>query len=159
MRTVVVKKTNDPEEGYETKEQLLSDTKQHIRDVGKVMDSLSYELVDRGDFHDWSKLEYFDKFARDTLERQDIPNFKDREWYQIHTKEERHHINARVPEDVNLIDIFEMIADCVIAGKTRKGTVNNDFLIIPDEVLKDAYWNTVELVKNNIQVYTEETRE
>ena len=51
MQTVIVKKTNNPEKGYETKEQLLEDTKQHITDVGKVLSSLSYELVDRGDYH------------------------------------------------------------------------------------------------------------
>lgn len=155
MQTVIVKKTKDPEKGYETKEQLLDDTKQHIHDVSKVLNSLSYELADRGDFHDWSKIEYFDNFAKDTLEREDTPDFKQREWYKIHTVEERHHINACVPDNVNLIDVLEMIADCVIAGKTRSGTVNDDFLVIPDDVLKDAYWNTVKLVKDNVQVYSE----
>lgn len=155
MQTVVVKKTKDPEKGYETKEQLLKDTKQHIHDVSNVLCSLSYELVDRGDYHDWSKLEYFDQFAKDTLEREDTPDFKQREWYKIHTSEERHHINARVPDDVNLIDILELIADCCVAGKTRSGTVNDDFLVIPQSVLNEAYWNTVQLVKDNIQVYTE----
>lgn len=155
MQTVIVKKTNNPEKGYETKEQLLEDTKQHITDVGKVLSSLSYELVDRGDYHDWSKIEYFDQFAQDTLERKDTPDFKSRAWYNVHTKEERHHINARVPDDVNFIDILEMIVDCCVAGKTRTGSVNDEFLIIPQSVLNDAYWNTVELIKNNIQVYQE----
>ena len=152
MQTVIVKKTNDPEKGYETKDQLLKDTKQHISDVGKVLTSLSFELVDRGDYHDWSKLEYFDQFAQDTLEREDTPDFKQRAWYNIHTSEERHHINARVPDDVNLIDLLEMIADCCVSGKTRSGTVNDDFLEISDDVLKAAYWNTVKLIKDNIHV-------
>lgn len=152
MQTVIVKKTNNTEKGYETKEQLLEDTKQHIHDVCKVLTSLSYELVDRGDYHDWSKLEYFDEFAQDTLERENTPDFKQREWYKIHTREERHHINAKIPEDVNLVDLLEMITDCCVSGKTRSGTVNDDFLVIPDEVLHDAYWNTVKLVKDNIQV-------
>ena len=153
MQAVIVKKTNDPEKGYETKEQLLTDTKQHICDVGKVLTSLSFELVDRGDYHDWSKLEYFDQFAKDTLEREDTPDFKQRDWYNIHTREERHHINARVPEDVNFIDLLEMIVDCCVSGKTRSGSVNDDFLVIPDDVLNDAYWNTVRLIKDNIHVH------
>lgn len=152
METVIVKKTSDPEKGYETKEQLLNDTKQHISDVGRVLTSLSFELVDRGDYHDWSKLEYFEQFAKDTLERQDTPDFKQRDWYKIHTTEERHHINSRVPEDVNLIDILECIVDCCVAGKTRSGTVNDEFLIIPEDVLYAAYWNTVKLIKDNIKV-------
>lgn len=152
MQTVIVKKTNNPDNGYETKEQLLDDTKQHIHDVCKVLTSLSYELVDRGDYHDWTKLEYFDEFAQDTLERENTPDFKQREWYKIHTREERHHVNANIPKDVNLIDLLEMITDCCVSGKTRSGTVNDDFLVIPDEVLHDAYWNTVKLVKDNIQV-------
>ena len=158
MQTVVVKKTSDPEQGYDTKEQLLRDTKQHIRDVGKVLDSISLELVERGDHHDWTKLEYFDNFAKDALERIDTPDFKKRDWYKIHTSEERHHINARVPPDVNLIDIFECIADCIVAGKTRSGTVNDNFLVIPQTVLNEAYWNTVKLVKDNVQVYQEQVK-
>ena len=152
METVFVKKTNNPEYGYEDKDQLLMDTIQHIDDVRKVLTSLSFELVNRGDYHDWSKLEYFDNFAQDTLERQDTPDFKQREWYKIHTREERHHINARVPEKVNLIDLLEMQVDCIVAGKTRSGTVDDRFLEIPDNVLKEAYWNTVELIKENVKI-------
>lgn len=152
METVFVKKTNNPEYGYEDKEELLMDTIHHIDDVRKVLTSLSFELVDRGDYHDWSKLEYFDNFAQDTLERQDTPDFKQREWYKIHTTEERHHINARVPEKVNLIDLLEMQVDCIVAGKTRSGAVDDRFLEIPDNVLKEAYWNTIELIKENVKV-------
>ncbi|MBQ6219960.1 MAG: hypothetical protein IJH63_00675 [Methanobrevibacter sp.] len=152
---VYVTRTNDPEKGYETKKQLREDTEQHIYDVGSVLRAMGYELAKRADEHDWSKLEYFDEFAKDTLEREDTPDFKQRNWYKIHTTKERHHINARVPEDVNLFDLLELISDCVVAGKTRSGSVNDDFLVIPQKVLNNAYWNTVKLVKENVELYEE----
>ena len=155
MDVVYVTRTKDPEKGYETKEQLREDTEQHIHDVGNVLTSMGYELAKRADEHDWSKLEYFDEFAKDTLEREDTPDFKQREWYNIHTVKERHHINARVPEDVNLFDLIEMQADCVVSGITRSGTVNDDFLIIPQEVINNAYWNTVKLLKENVKLHPE----
>lgn len=152
---VFVKKTCNPELGYESKFQLLSDTYQHKNDVAKLMKSMGVCLINQGLNHDWSKIEYFDKFAEDTLERQDIPNFKDREWYKVHTLEERHHINARVPDKVNLFDVLELIADCTIAGKTRTGEVDDRFLELTSDILVKAYWNTVDLIKNKVEVVNE----
>ncbi len=152
MRTVTVKKTENPEEGYTSKEQLLKDTRQHRHDVCLVLSEMSLYLERIGVFHDWSKIEYFDQFAKDALERQDTPDFKKREWYKIHTTEERHHINARVPEKVNLFDLLEMQVDCIIAGLTRAGAVDDKFLEIPEEVLHEAYWNTVEYIKNHVRL-------
>ena len=152
MRKVIVKKTENPEYGYNSKEQLLRDTNQHRQDVGKVLGELSLYLFERGVAHDWSKLAFFEQFSQDTLERQDTPDFKSRPWYNIHTTEERHHVNANVPEDVDLLDLLEMIVDCVVAGKTRSGEVNNDFLILKDNILEDAYWNTVKKITDNIIV-------
>ena len=150
LKTIKITKTNNPEYGYENKEELLTETKQHIQDVGGVMTMLGYELADRGGKHDWTKLEYFPQFAQDTLERLTTPEFKARDWYKIHTVKERHHINANVPENVNLIDILEMIVDCVVAGKTRSGHVDKKFLEIPNTILEDAYWNTVELIEDTV---------
>lgn len=152
MRNVIVKKTENPEYGYTSKEQLLKDTNQHRQDVGKVLGELSLDLFERGVAHDWSKLAFFEQFSQDTLERQDTPDFKSRPWYKIHTTKERHHINANVPEDVDLLDLLEMIVDCVVAGKTRSGEVNNDFLILKDNILEDAYWNTVKKITDTVIV-------
>lgn len=152
MRKVVVKKTENPEYGYNSKEQLLRDTNQHRQDVGKVLGELSLYLFERGVAHDWSKLAFFEQFSQDTLERQDTPDFKSRPWYKIHTTKERHHVNANVPEDVDLIDLLEMIVDCVVAGKTRSGEVNNDFLILKEDILEDAYWNTVKKITDTVIV-------
>ena len=156
MRKVIVKKTENPEYGYNSKEQLLRDTNQHRQDVGKVLGELSLYLFERGVAHDWSKLAFFEQFSQDTLERQDTPDFKSRPWYKIHTTEERHHVNANVPEDVDLIDLLEMIVDCVVAGKTRSGEVNNDFLILKDNILDDAYWNTVKKITDIVIVENED---
>ena len=53
---------------------------------------------------------------------------------------------------MDLIDLLEMIVDCVVAGKTRSGEVNNDFLILNDNILEDAYWNTVKKITDIVIV-------
>ncbi len=152
LQTVRVIKTDNPENGYNDKDKLLKDVVQHREDVSSVMDMISEHLQDIGMEHDWTKIAYFDDFARDTLERQDTPDFKDREWYNIHTEYERHHINSRIPVDVDLFDVLECIVDCIVAGKTRSGTVNHDFLILPQSVINNAYWNTVKKIEDSVVV-------
>lgn len=71
-------------------------------------------------------------------------DFVSGEWYQLHINTERHHLLSRCPEDVNLLDVIEMIVDCVCAGKTRSGEVRN--LEISTEILEKALKNTVKLV-------------
>lgn len=66
------------------------------------------------------------------------------EWYQLHVNSERHHLLSRCPEDVNLLDVVEMIVDCVCAGKTRSGEVRD--LEISTDILEKALKNTVKLV-------------
>lgn len=147
-----IKKTSNPEYGYETKEQLYLETEQHRMDVFRLMTMIGLELIEAGHQHDWSKIEYFDKFAEDTLERQDTPDFKSRPWYKIHTKEERHHLTAETPKDVDLIDVLEFICDCIVAGKSRTGRVEKKYLEIPGETLKKAFWNTVNKVIDEVDV-------
>lgn len=156
LEDVIVRKTSNPDNGYEDEDDLLIDTLNHIEDVGRVMYMLAGHMEDIGDWHDNTKMEYFDDFKKDCLERLTTPEFKKRDWYKIHTTKERHHINANVPNDVNLFDLLEMIVDCLVAGKTRSGTVNYDFLVIPDNILKDSYWNTVELISKHIIVDDDE---
>jgi hypothetical protein len=55
-----------------------------------------------------------------------------------------------VPSDVNLIDVLDMIADCVMAGMARSGSVYP--LKINPEVLARAFENTVELLKSEISI-------
>lgn len=55
-----------------------------------------------------------------------------------------------MPEDVNLVDVLDMIIDCVMAGMGRSGSVRP--LDISPEVLMVAFQNTVELMKAEIKV-------
>jgi hypothetical protein len=51
---------------------------------------------------------------------------------------------------VNLIDVLDMIVDCVMAGMARTGSVYP--LEIDQDVLRRAFENTVELLKANVAV-------
>ena len=150
MNKVKINKTNNPNYGYESRVDLFRDVKQHQHDVYRVMLELSYCMRERGANHDWSKITYFDDFAKDTLERLDTPDFKSRKWYNIHTTKERHHVNANVPDNVNLLDLVEMMVDCICAGKSRSGCVDFSFLELNKGVLEDAYWNTIKLIDENV---------
>jgi hypothetical protein len=55
-----------------------------------------------------------------------------------------------VPKDVNLIDVLELIADCVMAGMARSGSVYP--FNVDTEVLKRAFDNTAELLKSQVVV-------
>ena len=147
-----IKQTNNPEYGYESKEQLYLETEQHKMDVARLMSFIALELNEIGYNHDWTKIQYFDQFAKDTLERQDTPDFKSRDWYKIHTKEERHHLNVNTPKDVDLLDVLEFICDCVVAGKARTGRVEKKYLELSGDILKKAFWNTVDKLIDEVQV-------
>jgi hypothetical protein len=81
-----------------------------------------------------------------------LTGFKEHSWWDNHRKVNRHHLLQAdgVPQDVNLIDVLDMIADCVMAGMARSGSVYA--LDIKPEVLMAAFQNTVELLKNNVEV-------
>lgn len=109
-------------------------------------------MVDsRGENHDCTKKSqerlFYDNFLSTINKGTD---FVSDEWYQLHIKAERHHLLSNCPEDVNLIDVLEMISDCVCAGMARSGEIRN--LEIDDEILKRAVNNTAELIKSMIIV-------
>lgn len=125
----------------------------HIKDVGKMMDLISNIIAGRGINHDWSKImePHRSIFYRDlcnTIEGR--MKFEDGEWYKFHCDNERHHLLKRCPEDVNLIDVIEMICDCVCAGVARSGYVRD--LEINTEILERAVKNTTELLKNIVEL-------
>ena len=64
----------------------------------------------------------------------------------------RHHLEMAdgIPEDVNLIDVLDFIADCTMAGMARSGSVRP--LNISPETLMRAFQNTVELLKAEVRV-------
>jgi hypothetical protein len=137
-----------------TQEQLLESSKQHISDVEKALRFFALRLRCRAENHDWDKLEFIAGFYADFQTK-----FKETRWWDKHRRISRHHINYAdgVPEDINLIDVLEHIADCVMAGMGRSGSVYE--LKLPDELLQRAFRNTAELLKAQVVVIPEPPKE
>lgn len=134
-----------------TKEELLYNSEQHIGDVRQAMRYFAERLLATAEKHDWTKIDGIDQFHKDFQQvQQHGGNFKELPWYRRHVSEERHHLTDRVPDDVNLFDVLERIADITMAGMARNGSVFPDSL--PSDVLLKAYQNTIELLKREIVV-------
>lgn len=134
-----------------TKEELLRNSTQHIDDVKQAMRYFSEQLLRVAEKHDWTKIDGIDQFHQDFQQvQQHGGNFKELPWHRRHVTEERHHLTDRVPDDVNLFDVLERIADITMAGMARSGSVFSDSL--PPDVLLKAYQNTIELLKREIVV-------
>lgn len=126
------------------------DTELHIEAVELCGDFLCDKIKKQFKEHDHTKLgEYLPAFTKALSTGFKGKEFKEQDWWQIHLTE-RHHLNDKVPEDVNLIDVLEMICDCVSAGMARTGTVYD--VTLSNETLKKAFENTVKLIKDNIEV-------
>jgi hypothetical protein len=130
-----------------SKETLLVSSKQHISDVRRALDFFMAQVCAAGQRHDTDKLTDIDGFHRDF-----VTGFKQTEWWDRHRKLNRHHLLQAdgVPTDVNLIDVLDMIADCVMAGMARTGEVYP--LTIDQDVLMRAFQNTVALLKSQVVV-------
>lgn len=125
----------------------------HWIGVSNMMDSISKEIRTTGATHDWSKIRepYQSIFYRDLCNTiEGLMNFEDGEWSKQHYSLERHHLLRNCPDDVNLIDVLEMICDCVCAGMARSGEVRD--LEISPEILMAAVKNTVELCKEAVEL-------
>jgi hypothetical protein len=130
-----------------TKEQLIRSSKAHIEDVKRGLEFFKEMLDDSAKSHDFDKIENINQFHSDF-----VGGFNSTVWWENHQKVNRHHllVNNGVPDDVNLIDVLEMITDCVIAGKTRTGVV---FPIeLSNDVLEKAFKNTVSLMIQSVQL-------
>jgi hypothetical protein len=132
-----------------TKEQLEASSEQHIRDVIGALMFFSRELGRVSSLHDADKLSDLDTFHRDF-----VTGFKTTEWWDRHRLITRHHLNSPdgVRDDVNLIDVLEFIADCVMAGMARSGSVYP--LQLSPDVLERAFQNTVEMLKREVVLDT-----
>ena len=87
-------------------EDIKIDTLDHIDAVKKGMGFIVTKALLQTERHDHTKLEHLSDFLHD-LQR----NFKGDDlvgWWDIHLTE-RHHLNSKPPEDVNLIDVLEML--------------------------------------------------
>jgi hypothetical protein len=124
----------------------------HMNDVQYVMHEIAKLIRRAGNDHDYTKELYESEFYVDFCKVLDgsTEKFTDMEWYQTHIREERHHINSRCPDDVDLIDIIEHIVDCCCAGKTRSGYISP--VVIDPEILKKAVETTVKLIDNNTRI-------
>jgi hypothetical protein len=55
-----------------------------------------------------------------------------------------------MPKDINLVDVIEMVVDCVMAGMARSGEVYD--IKVKNDVLQTALKNTVDELKKKILV-------
>lgn len=130
-----------------TKATLLASSQQHISDVGQALAFFGALITRQAVMHDTDKLTDIDGFHADFL-----TGFKETGWWDRHRTLNRHHLQQEdgIPADVNLIDVLDFIADCVMAGMARSGSVYP--LQLPPELLERAFQNTVELLKSQVNV-------
>lgn len=162
MNKVTIKKTTRCDtrsiEKNFTEEDVKQDTLLHIEAVKKVCSEVAYALIEQSIHHDCTKLNsYLPMFHQALKTGFKGDEFKKLNWWEIHKISERHHLNDHCPSDVNLIDVFEMLVDCVCAGKARTGEVYP--INISNETLQKAVENTVELLKENVVVEEENIQE
>ena len=127
---------------------------EHRSDVSRMMSSIAEDINKAGRNHDDTKVEEPERslFYRELCAKIEgkIDSFTDGEWYPMHCKTERHHLNEHCPDDVNLIDVIEMICDCVCAGMARSGSVYP--VTIPNEILQKAVENTVNMCIDSVKL-------
>jgi len=134
-----------------TKATLLASSRAHIGDVVKAMAFFIGKLTEAAGEHDYDKLSEIDWFHGDF-----VTNFAQTGWWDNHRRIHRHHLAKEdgIPPDVNLLDVLEYIADCVMAGMARSGSVYD--LVMPPELLERAFRNTVDLLKAEVEVVQED---
>lgn len=123
----------------------------HREDVNQIMYEISQMIDKRGENHDCTKKSQERMFYKNFLSTMNEgTDFVNDEWYQLHIKAERHHLLSHCPDDVNLIDVLEMISDCVCAGMARSGEIRD--LEIDSDILNRAVQNTAKMIKDMIEV-------
>jgi len=132
-----------------SKDTLYPSSQQHIHDIRRALDFFMARVCEAGQKHDSDKLTDIDGFHADF-----VTGFKQTGWWDRHRQLNRHHLNMAdgVRDDVNLIDVLDFIADCVMSGMARSGSVYP--LQLSPELLERAFQNTVELLKREVVVET-----
>lgn len=130
-----------------TREELLRASQQHIKDVQTALRFFGQMLERAAVVHDFDKVSDIDSFHADFL-----TGFESTAWWERHRGLNRHHLGQPdgVRDDVNLIDVLDFIADCVMAGMARSGSVYD--LELPADLLERAFQNTVGLLKGQVVV-------
>ncbi len=124
---------------------LLDSTLQHRKDVTKGLTFFVDRLVQAAKDHDLDKISDLKSFHADFK-----TGFKNTTWWDTHKKINRHHFLDELHDDINLVDVMELIVDCVMAGMGRSGEVHP--IKVPSEVLQRAFENTVEMLKSEVVV-------
>lgn len=157
MKTIKIERNTNGDTRVATKvpsiEEFDDSNYKHTQDVRNMMYAFADEIKNRASHHDWSKLHepHRSAFYRDLCNTiEDYMNFDDGEWYKFHYNNERHHLLKRCPNDVNLVDVIEMLCDCVCAGMARSGEVRD--LEISSEILMAAMKNTVVLCREAVEL-------
>jgi len=134
-----------------TKAQLLGSSVHHIGEVRTALGFFQERLEAAAQNHDPDKLTDLDGFHADF-----VTGFTQTGWWDRHRKLNRHHLTADdgIPADVNLIDVLDFIADCVMAGMARSGRVYP--LALGPELLERAFQNTVTLLTEQVVVVRED---
>lgn len=146
---ITVERVSAFDEAYEhvTKDQLYKETLYHINNVAQGLGFIKSKLDDAAKMHDVDKLTDIDTFYSDYKS-----GFNETNWWDVHRKISRHHINEDSDsfETVNLVDVLEMIVDCVMAGAARSGSVFP--VTISDEILQRAVKNTTNLLISQLNI-------
>lgn len=133
--------------------ELQISTATHIDHVNTGLMYFAGLLLKAGMDHDHTKCENMEEFHK-ALNSGKVKNSR---WYKTHITEERHHLISNVPDDVTLVDVFEHLVDCVVAGMARSGEIFD--IELSDELLQKAHKNTVELLKSQIEVVEEKSED
>ena len=154
MISIIVKKTPNADtrsaNGEMNTTMILKDTEEHKRAVKSGLNTIAQELIFIGEIHDHSKVSNIDEFTKALKEHAEgIKKIKKSDWWQKH-RMERHHLDDRVPDDVNLLDVIEMVVDCVVAGMARTGEVYP--IELSNDILQKALKNTKELLIKHTKV-------
>ncbi len=130
-----------------TRQTLYESSEQHIGDVRAALNLFMLKLDEAAQRHDFDKLTDITTFHADF-----VTGFKQTLWWDTHRRINRHHLTQDdgVRDDVNLIDVLDFIADCVMAGMARSGSVYP--LQLSPELLERAFQNTVTLLKAQVVV-------
>ena len=122
----------------------------HREDVKNTMNEVAFLLMEKGKKHDWTKKDYEEMFYNNFLSTlNNGTNFIEDEWYQLHIEKEKHHLTSKCHDDVDLLDVIEMVVDCVCAGKARSGEIRG--LEINQEILDKALKNTVKKINEMVK--------
>lgn len=124
-----------------TKGMLRQATVSHISDVNKGLTFIQELIRKAKEKHDFTKISEFNAFYNALK-----TGFEDKTWWEMHQREERHHLNDPqfISSDINLIDVLEQIVDGVMAGLARSGEYR--FEPLSNEILQTAYMNTAQLL-------------